>query len=187
MAGGSARRHPPDGRAAAAALSADALAGVRRAAQERRVTEAATSQHSVTRSRLADVLFLATIFSVSFQNVYWNVAGRVNLADVLALFFLIAFIAGRISGRDRLVPRTTLIVLVFAAALLIVYLAGFFNIETKQALSLYEKGLTKFGIHFAFLAAGVAYLARRSEWFYWRTVGWFAAGFVANAAYGVLH
>jgi hypothetical protein len=110
--------------------------------------------------KLTTFFFLATVFSVSFQNVYWNVAGRVNLADILALFFLIAFIAGRISGRDRLVPRTTLVVLVFAAALLIVYLGGFFNIETKQALSLYEKGLTKFAIHFAFLAAGVAYLVR---------------------------
>ena len=56
----------------------------------------------------------------------------------------------------------------------------------SQALSLYGKGLTKFLIHFAFLAAGVAYLARRSERFYWQTLGWFAAGFAANAAYGLL-
>jgi O-antigen ligase len=84
------------------------------------------------------------------------------------------------------VPATTLAVLGFAAALLVVYLIGFFNVETKTALSLYEKGLTKFVIHFAFLAAGVAYLARRSERFYWRTLGWFAAGFAANAGYGVL-
>ena len=77
-------------------------------------------------------------------------------------------------------------VLGFAAALLVAYLIGFYNVETKQALSLWEKGLTKFAIHFAFLAAGVAYLARRSERFYWRTLGWFAAGFAANAAYGVL-
>ena len=80
------------------------------------------------RSRLADVLFLATIFSVSFQNVYWNVAGRVNLADVLALLFLIAFVAGRITDRDRLVPATTLAVLGFGVALLLVYLAGFFSV-----------------------------------------------------------
>jgi hypothetical protein len=127
-------------------------------------------------ARLTTFFFLATVFSVSFQNVYWNVAGRVNLADILALFFLIAFIAGRISGARQARARTTLVVLVFAAALLIVYLGGFFNIETNQALSLWEKGLTKFAIHFAFLAAGVAYLARRSERFYWRTVCWFAAG-----------
>ena len=138
------------------------------------------------RTRLADFFFLATIFSVSFQNVYWNVAGRVNLADVLALLFIVAFLAVRITQRDRLVTPTTLTVLGFAAAFLLVYLVGFFNLETKPALSLYEKGMTKFVIHFAFLAAGVAYLARRSERFYWRTIGWFVAGFAANAAYGVL-
>jgi hypothetical protein len=136
--------------------------------------------------RLTTFLFLATIFSVSFQNVYWNVAGRVNLADVLAVLFLVAFAAGRFSRRDGAVPAATIAVLGFAAALLLVYLAGFFNLETKQALSLYGKGMTKFAIHFAFLAAGIAYLARRSERFYWRTLGWFVAGFVANAAYGLL-
>ena len=139
-----------------------------------------------TRSRLADFFFLATIFSVSFQNVYWNVAGRVNLADILAVLFIVAFLALRIGARDGAVPSTTLAVLGFAAALLIVYLVGFFNIETKPALSLFEKGLTKFVIHFAFVAAGIAYLARRSERFYWRTLSWFVAGFAANAAYGVL-
>jgi O-Antigen ligase len=139
-----------------------------------------------SRGRLVAFFFLATIFSVSFQNVYWDVAGRVNLADVLALLFLVAFVAGRVSDRDGRVPRTTLAVLGFGLALLVVYLFGFFNVETKQALSLYGKGLTKFLIHFAFLAAGVAYLARRSERFYWRTVAWFIGGYAANAAYGLL-
>ena len=139
-----------------------------------------------TGDRLTAFFFLATIFSVSFQNVYWNVAGRVNLADVLAVMFLVAFLAGRISRRNGRVPGTTAVVLGFAAALLLVYLVGFFNLETKTALSLWEKGLTKFVIHFAFLAAGVAYLAGRSERFYWRTFGWFIAGFAANALYGLL-
>ena len=136
--------------------------------------------------RLTTFFFLATVFSVSFQNVYWNVAGRVNLADILAVMFLVSFVFARIRDRDSLVPTTTMVVLGFAALLLLAYLAGFFNVETKQALSLWEKGMTKFAIHFVFLAAGVAYLARRSEGFYWRTLGWFAAGFAANAAYGVL-
>lgn len=147
-----------------------------------------TVGQTVARSqgRLTAFFFLATVFSVSFQNVYWNVAGRVNLADVLALLFLVALVAARISERDRRVPPTTLAVLGFGVALLVVYLLGFFNLETKQALSLYEKGLTKFAIHFAFVAAGVAYLARRSERFYWRTLAWFVAGFAANAGYGLL-
>jgi hypothetical protein len=138
------------------------------------------------RGRLVAFLFLATVFSVSFQSVFWNVAGRVNLADVLALLFLVAFVAGRITERDRLVPASTLAVLGFGLALFVVDLLSFFNLETTEALSLYEKGLTKFVIHFAFLAAGVAYLARRSERFYWRTLVWFVAGFAANAAYGLL-
>ncbi len=139
-----------------------------------------------SRGRLVAFLFLATMFSVSFQSVFWNVAGRVNLADVLAVLFLVAFVASRIWKRDALVPPTTLAVLGFALALFVVYLFSFFNLETNEALSLYEKGLTKFLIHFAFVAAGVAYLARRSERFYWRTLGWFVAGFAANAAYGLL-
>jgi O-Antigen ligase len=137
-------------------------------------------------TRVADLLFFATLFSVSFQNVYWNVAGRVSIADVLAVGFLVAFVALRIEERDRFFSPTALAVLGFAAALLLVYLAGFFNLETKQALSLFGKGLVKFVIHFAFLAAGVAYLARRSERYYWRTLGWFCAGFAANAAYGAV-
>jgi len=152
------------------------------------VSTTRTLQQTVAKSqgRLADFLFLATVFSVSFQNVYWDVAGRVNLADVLALLFLVAFVAARISARDRRVPPTTLAVLGFAAALLLVYLVGFYNVETKQSLSLYGKGMVKYAIHFGFLAAGVAYLARRSERFYWRTLGWFCAGFAANALYGLL-
>ncbi len=139
-----------------------------------------------SRGRLVAFLFLATVFSVSFQNVYWNVAGRVNLADILALLFIVAFVAGRVSERNGVVPSTTLVVLGFGVALLVVYLFGFFNLETNEALSLYEKGLTKFLIHFLFVAAGIAYLASRSERFYWRTFGWYIAGFAANAAYGLL-
>ena len=136
--------------------------------------------------RLTTFFFLATIFSVSFQNVYWDVAGRVNLADILALLFLVAFVAGRITDRDRLVPTTTLAVLGFGLALLLVYLASFFNLETKPGTLALREGNDEFLIHFGFLAAGIAYLARRSERFFWQTVGWFAAGFAANAAYGLL-
>jgi O-antigen ligase len=46
--------------------------------------------------------------------------------------------------------------------------------------------MVKFALHFVFLACAVTYLVRRGERFYWRTVAWFAAGLVANAAYGVL-
>ena len=41
-------------------------------------------------------------------------------------------------------------------------------------------------MHFLFLAAGVAYLARRSMSFYWQAVAAFTVGLVVNSAYGVL-
>ena len=50
----------------------------------------------------------------------------------------------------------------------------------------YGKGFIKFGIHFLFLLLGVIYLSRHSSRFFLRTLGWFTAGMVVNAAYGVL-
>ena len=69
---------------------------------------------------------------------------------------------------------------------MLVYLLGFFNLQTKQALDQYGKGMVKFVIHFVFLVCAVTFLVRRGERFYWRTLGWFAAGLLANAVYGVL-
>ena len=74
----------------------------------------------------------------------------------------------------------------FFAAFLLVYLVGFFDIATKQGLDQFVKGMVKFLIHFLFLVAAVGYLARRGERFYWRSLAWFAAGFVANSLYGIL-
>jgi O-antigen ligase len=137
-------------------------------------------------SRLTEVLFLATVFSVTFEKVHWELAGTVGLADVLTVLFLLAFALERLGGSRRGLPRTAAAVLTFLAAFLLVYLFGFFNLDTEQALGQFGKGLVKFFVHFAFLAAAVAYLARRTERFYWRTLAWFCAGLVVNAAYGVL-
>ena len=132
-------------------------------------------------NRVTSFFFLATIFSVTFEKLHWNLAGSVNLADLLALAFLASWLA---EARPR-VPRTTAVVLGFFAALLLVYLIGSYNLETQEALAQFAKGLVKFLIHFAFLATGVAYLARRSQRYYWRTLTWFCGGMVANAVYGV--
>jgi O-Antigen ligase len=133
--------------------------------------------------RVADVLFFATLFCVTFENVHWNVAGRVSLADVLALLFLAAYL---LALRDRIVPQTVVTVAAFALALLTVYLIGFFNLETAQAFNQFFKGLIKFGIHFAFLAAGIHYVTRRPIDFYWRTLAWFVAGVAVNGLYGLI-
>jgi O-antigen ligase len=133
--------------------------------------------------KLSGGLFLATLFVVTWEKVHWNVAGAVGIADVLTILFLIAFALEW--GAPRF-PRTTVTVLAIFAALLVIYLIGFFNIETKQSLDQWGKGMVKFVLHFLFLAAGVAYLARRSVAYYWRAVTALTLGLVANSAYGVL-
>jgi O-antigen ligase len=139
----------------------------------------------VSRSRLCDALLLAVAFCVTFERVHWSVAGSVSIADVLTILFLLAFAAHRLGHGGR-TPRTVLVVLAFFAAFLLVYLFGFFNIETRQALDQFGKGMVKFVLHFLFLGAGVAYLAGRTQRFYWRALAAFALGLVANSAYGVV-
>jgi len=133
--------------------------------------------------RISGALLLATLFCVTWEKVQWNVGGAVGIADVLTVLFLIAFAFEW--GGTRF-PRTTVVVLGIFVALLVIYLVGFFNIETKQSLDQWGKGMVKFVLHFLFLAAGVAYLARRSLAFYWRAVAALTLGLVANGAYGVL-
>jgi O-antigen ligase len=133
--------------------------------------------------RLSGALFLATLFCVTWEKVHWNVAGAVGIADVLTILFLVAFALEWGGGR---VPKTTAVVLVIFATLLLIYLVGFFDISDKDSLDQWGKGMVKFVLHFLFLTAGVAYVARRSLGFYWRAVGAFTAGLVANGAYGVL-
>jgi O-antigen ligase len=133
--------------------------------------------------KITGTLFLATLFCVTWEKVHWEVAGAVGIADILTILFLGAFALEW--GRPRF-PRTTVTVLGIFAALLVIYLVGFFNIETKQSLDQWGKGMVKFVLHFLFLGAGVAYLARRSREFYWQAVGALTAGLVVNGLYGML-
>ena len=136
-------------------------------------------------ARVTEALFLATAFSVTFEKIHWQIAGSVSLADVLTLLFLGAFALERVARADGRLPRMAASVLAFLAAFLLVYLIGFFNLDTEQALAQFAKGLVKFVIHFVFLAAAVAFLAGRAERFYWRTLVWFCAGLAVNSVYGV--
>ncbi len=137
-------------------------------------------------SRVADALLLATAFCVTFEKIHWQVAGAVGLADVLTILFLGVYAAQRVTAGGPSVDRTTASVLGFFAAFLLVYLAGYFNLETHDAFAQFGKGLIKFVLHFAFLLAAVDYLTRRSPAFYWRALGFFVAGMAANAGYGIL-
>ncbi|MDP9260669.1 MAG: O-antigen ligase family protein, partial [Actinomycetota bacterium] len=137
---------------------------------------------AIASTRVTAFLLFATLFSVTFEKVHWNVAGSLGLADVLTVLFLLTF---ALTSRG-VMPRTTAILLGFFAAFLLVYLAGFFNLDTKQGVDQFTKGMVKFVLHFLFLSASVTYLVQRGRQFYWRALGWFTAGLVANCVYGVL-
>ena len=135
---------------------------------------------------VVDVLFFATVFTVTFAKLQWEVAGTLSLSDVLTGVFLIAWAGTRFGTGDRRVTRGAAVAALLFFAFLAVYLIGFFNLETEQALAQWAKGMVKFLLHFLFLVVGLAYLARRSERFFWTALGVFMAGFVANAVYGIV-
>jgi hypothetical protein len=132
--------------------------------------------------RPLELLFLATLFCVTFEKLQWNIAGAVSLADVLTVVFLVVF---AFSYRDR-VPRSAGVLLLFFGLFALVYLLGYFNLDTKQALDQFTKGIVKWLLHFLFLAAGVVLVTRLGQRFFWRSLGALVAGMAANAAYGVL-
>src|SRR5438477_8005066 len=136
----------------------------------------------MTLRSLTSWFFLATVFCCTFEKVHWSFGAAVSLADVLAILFLVSY---AVLTRPR-VPRTTAILLGFFAAFVLVYLIGFYNLETSDALAQFAKGFVKFLIHFTFLAAAVAWLWRRGQAYYWRALAWFCGGVALNAAYGVL-
>jgi O-antigen ligase len=131
-------------------------------------------------------LFLAAVFCSSFDKVHWAAAGTIYLSDVTSLFFLLAWTIDRLGEPARRVPRTVAVLLVFFFAFLLVYLIGYFNLDTQDALDQFGKGLAKWVIHFIFLIVAVSYIARRSERYYWRTLTWFLGGITFNAAYGIV-
>ncbi|HEX3805471.1 MAG TPA: O-antigen ligase family protein [Gaiellaceae bacterium] len=133
--------------------------------------------------RATSFFFLASVFCVTFEKIYWNVGANLSLADVLAVLFLVFFVAGTVRWR---VPRTTGVLLGFFAVFLLVYLIGYFDLTDSDALTQWVKGITLWAVHFAFLAAAVVWLSRRGQSYFWKTLGFFSGGIVFNAIYGVL-
>ena len=133
-----------------------------------------------------DGLFLLTIVLVSFAKVHWSFGVDLSVADVLTAAFLVVFAWDRLERMDGRFPRTSAVALAFFALFALVYLAGFFNLETQEALSFWIKGMVKFILHFGFLAAGVALLARRDLRFYWLALAAFCGGIALNGVYGLV-
>ena len=137
-------------------------------------------------SPIVNFLFLAAMFCASFDKVHWSAAGTIYLSDVTSVLFLIVWGLSRLGTHRHRVPRTVGVLIVFFAAFLLVYLIGYFNLDTQDALNQFTKGIVKWAIHFLFLIVTVAYLAGKSKSYYWRTLTWFLGGITFNAAYGIL-
>ena len=133
-----------------------------------------------------DGLFLLTILTVTFHKLQWELAGSLTLSDVLTSVFLVLFVWDRFERSDARLTRTSAVALAFFVAFALLYLAGFYSLDTGQALAQWSKGMVKFVLHFGFLVAGVALLARRSRTFYWYALAAFLGGIGLNAAYGVV-
>ncbi len=155
------------------------------------MTTHALSLRTVGRERVLvqpvlDGLFLATILTVTFHKLQWELAGSLTLSDVLTSVFLVLFAWDRFEHGDVRLTRTSAVALAFLLAFALVYLAGFYSLDTSQALAQWAKGMVKFVLHFGFVVAGVALLARRDLRFYWYALGAFFGGIALNAAYGVV-
>ena len=133
-----------------------------------------------------DGLFLLTILTVTFHKLQWELAGSLTLSDVLTSVFLVLFAWDRFEHNDGRMPRTAWVALAFFAAFALVYLTGFYNLDTGQALAQWAKGMVKFVLHFGFLVAGIALIARRGLRFYWYALAAFLGGIGLNAVYGVI-
>jgi len=131
-------------------------------------------------------LFFATVFTVTFAKVHWAIGGDLSLSDVLTALFLVAFVTGRLERWDGRFARPVGATFAFFVAFLLVYLLGFFNLGTTDALDQWAKGMVKFLLHFLFLVTGTALVVRRGDRFYWQTLWAFIAGIAASAVYGLL-
>ena len=137
-------------------------------------------------SPVVDAFFFASIFTVTFAKIQWEFAASLSLSDVLTALFLVAFAIHRLEAFDGRMTRCAAVAFAFFLAFLAVYLLGFFNLETTQALTQWAKGMVKFVLHFLFLVCGLALVVRRGERFYWAALGVFCVGIWANALYGLV-
>ena len=104
---------------------------------------------------------MVTVATVTLAKLQWEIAGTLSLSDVVTALFLVAFAWTRFEQNDGQLSRCAMVALGFFVAFLVVYLIGYFNLETSQALGQWAKGMFKFVLHFLFLVAGVALVARR--------------------------
>jgi O-antigen ligase len=134
---------------------------------------------------LVRFLFLATLFSMTFERLHWSVGGNLALSDLLTVAFAVASIAHWARRASWRAPRTAAAIAAFFLAFTLIHLGGYFNLQSSDALHQWTKGLAKFALHFVLLGLGIVYLQQESPQFYVRALRAFVLGIAANALYGV--
>ena len=134
-----------------------------------------------------DGLFLAAIATVTWEAMRFA-AGPVDVtwSDILISLFLACVIVNRVLDRDSGLPRQAATLAGFMLVFLVVYLCGYFDLSTREALAFWTKGIIVWLAHALFLVFGVAYVVRRGTELYQRAVKWLLAGIVICSAYGLI-
>src|ERR671917_610241 len=90
----------------------------------------AAARDRVLLQPVLDGLFLATVLTVTYHKLQWELAGALTLSDVLTSVFLVLFAWDRLERADARLTRTAVVALGFFIAFALVYLAGFYNLDT---------------------------------------------------------
>src|SRR5262245_62990522 len=91
---------------------------------------ARTRVRAVTeRAPVVEGLFFATVFTVTFAKLQWEVAGTMSFSDVVTFLFVIAFAVYRIERFDGEFPRAAAVSLAFFLVVLLVYLIAWLHLE----------------------------------------------------------
>jgi hypothetical protein len=137
--------------------------------------------------RSVELPFLWAILTATWATVRLDTSlVSLTYSDLLISVFLATFAWDRIRRRDVTMPHSAAVVAGFMLVFLAVYLCGYFDLQTKQALTFWIKGIGAWLAHALFLVCGVALLARGGRRLYLRSVRWFTAGIAISAAYGVV-
>ena len=136
--------------------------------------------------RAADTLLLATTLTVTFEKLHAPDVRALTLTHVLGALFVATAVADRVRRRAGTIVRPAAAAAAFLAAFLLVWLGGFYNLDSRDALLQWEKGLAVHTLHLVFLTVAVAHVATRPRPVLWQVTGAFIAGIAVNAAYGML-
>src|SRR5205807_8243376 len=150
-----------------------------------RAGRAALDTVTATRTGVAGSFLLVAAFTATFEKLHPGNAGAVTFAHAAALGFVLGVALERLGARDWRISPAAAAVCGFLVAFELVWLVGFFNLDTARAVVQWQKGLAVGTLHLVFAAAAVAYVARRSPRFYRRLAAAFVLGLAANGVYAV--